>query len=172
VVAAQLHHPVHHQEVEVEVEELGAGLPHLPEEGVERLLVGAEHVVALGEAHVVLRDVRGQRGDGEVERGGERLVLDHPHVGVVERGQGHLRAELLQQAVDQHIGDDVEEVLVLLAAGHDDAALGEQGHDLLPLALVAAERERELPVQLVGVRDAAALQQGRRGPAGRAPAAA
>ncbi|MFO0003004.1 MAG: hypothetical protein ACK559_17910, partial [bacterium] len=48
-VAPQLDHPVHHQEVVVQVEELAVRAPQLREVAVELVLVLLEDLLALGE---------------------------------------------------------------------------------------------------------------------------
>jgi hypothetical protein len=161
VFAAKLDHPVHHQEVEVEAEQLGVRRPDLREEAVHLLAVVAVDLVPLREPRGVLLDVGGQRGDRELERRAEGDGVHHAHVVVRERGQREVRFELGDQPVQQRFGDHVEELAVHLVRADDHALVGETEQHLAPLAVVAAVGEHQLAVELVGVGDPARLHERR-----------
>ena len=163
VFAAELDDAVHHQEIQMEGEELGLRFPDLREEGVHRLLIVSIDLVALRQAGGVLIDVGREAGDREVEGRTKRPGVHEAHVRMAEGRQDQLFGELLKQPVDQRFGDD-EEVLAVLFRGSDHhAPVREDHHGALPLALVTAEGQDQLAQELVAMGDSAGLQQRRQG---------
>ena len=78
---------------------------------------------------------------------------------MLEDGDLQLGGELLQQRIDQRFGDEVVKSVLYGRGRAHQAAVRQRLHRPCPVVVAAAERQRELLVQLICVGEAAALHE-------------